>query len=139
MPFDIDEDLNPSQKFYYPSSPEEWVDLRIPSDEDQKKFFKSAGIKAKREIYTDKKTRNTQILRDFEPSEEEMRKYEEELWDFCIVDWNLVTNKGDRIPCTKENKSKLMFNAPQFAVWIKACQEKMYDDLAKVKEALEKN
>lgn len=136
--FDLS-DLNPAQRFSYPDSKEEWVELRLPSDEDQKKFFKVAGIKAKKEYHTDKKTRGIQILRDFEPSDEEMKKYEEEMWDFCITDWNLITKKKEKIPCTKENKCKLMFNAPQFAVWVKACQEKMYDDLSKIKEALEKN
>lgn len=136
--FDL-ENLNPAERYFYPDSPEEWIELRLTSDDDQKRFFKAANIKPKKEIYTDKKTRAAQILRDFEPTDEQMKIYEEELWDFSIVDWNLVTSKGDSIPCARENKLKMMFGAPKFAMWVRACQENMFEKLNKIRELTEKN
>ena len=45
MPFDINGELNKATRFYWPESEEEWVDLRLSTEEVMNESRKSAGIK----------------------------------------------------------------------------------------------
>lgn len=62
------------------------------------------------------------------------------LWDFCIVDWkNLFDAKGNEIPCTTENKVRLMGKSIQFSKFIRDCIDKLTEFDREVAEAESKN
>lgn len=47
-------------------------------------------------------------------------------WDYCICDWrNLCNEDGVEIPCTKENKVKLMGEELMFSAFILSCLQKL--------------
>ncbi len=135
MPWDLG-DLNPAVQF---DLGDEWIKLRIASDEDNKKFFNTAGVKETVEYRRDPKTRQMQRLTYFSPSEEQREKFNEEVWDFSIVDWNIFTSDGEKIPCTRENKIKFMRYSPKFATWVAECLEQLSEDLKVYNEEVRKN
>lgn len=142
MPFDIDNDnsLNPAIRFDWPEDQSgEWIELRLPSEADKKTFFEKAGVKEKVEYRTDKKTRMIQRITFFDSTPEQRDQYDEELWDFMIANWNMITPSDDHIPCTRENKVKLMRRSPRFRTWIDSCIEKMEADILRYQESIEKN
>lgn len=126
MAWDIDGDLNPSVKF---SIGDEWICVRVASDADNRKFFDLIGVKETVEYKTDSRTRQMQRLTFLELSETQKEKFNEEIWDFSIVEWNLLDKNGDSIPCTRENKIKLMRHSPKFASWVAECLESLREDL----------
>ncbi len=141
MPFDPDL-LNPTKRFIWPQSDEmeeEWVELRIVPDEVNRDFFKQIGVKPKKQIVFDPKTRQPQFAKDFDLTDDQTDKFFELVTDYTIVNWHLVTPDGSTIPCTREAKFKFMKQSPQFANWINECLESIRVDLKLVKEEEEKN
>lgn len=62
------------------------------------------------------------------------------VWDYAIVDWNGVfDNDGNEIPCTTDNKIKLMNGSVQFSRFIGNCLEQLTEDVEAYDEELEKN
>jgi len=55
------------------------------------------------------------------------------IWDYCIVDWKNVQLDGEDVPCTTENKVKLMKQCLDFAKFVTTC----IDELAETNKALE--
>lgn len=144
MPWDIENDkaLNPTTRFFFETPEEEeseYVDLRIASDQENKEIFKKAGVKFEKKLVYNKQDRQMQYLRDLDVSDEKQDKFNEEVWDFSIVDWNLITPNGDKIPCTRENKTKLMRKSPKFASFVGDCLEELRNSVKGKKESELKN
>ncbi len=136
MPFDL-KNLNPSARFFWGDSEEEWVDLRLAADEDTQKLRKKAGIKQSVEYHKD---RGSMHRIDFVNSDEKkLQEFTELINDFIVKDWRLVTPTGEEIPCTAENKNKMMNSCPAFAEWIATCSEKLRSDISVQEDREQKN
>ena len=67
-------------------------------------------------------------------------KKDEATWDYCIVDWKcLLDEEGNDIPCTKENKIKLMNESTDFMMTINTLVNQLGTEIKERKERLEKN
>jgi hypothetical protein len=67
------------------------------------------------------KTRSMERVVYFEQTPAQEKKERELIWDFAIQDWQGVLDKeGNEIPCTLENKLRLM-SIPRFARFIGRC------------------
>lgn len=126
MPFDL-EDLNPTARFYWKDSKDEWVDLRLAADDDTERIRKAAGIKQKTEYRRDR-GRQLHRIEYFDSDEKKVERFAFLLNVFIIKDWCLLTKEGSEIPCTDETKNKMMGGSPSFAEWIADCLEKMRED-----------
>ncbi len=149
MSFDL-EDLNPAARFYWPESKvidpdtgavsyDEWVDLRIASDDDVRNFRKKLGIK---EIIEHKVNPETRALNRVIGSNFDEKKsvgFADEITDFCIVDWNLIGKNGEAIPCTRANKLKLANGSPVFARWLETSLNSLRERIKEQAEAELKN
>ena len=134
--FDIN-NLNPTAKFYWPGSKKtEWVELRnIPIAEIRK--LRKKTVTKEVEYY---KVDNS----DEKPFRYEVEKIDDDrlneiLWDYQIVNWHILDPDGNEIPCTLENKLKLMGYSTEFADWIIKCLNQLAADEKKRLERLEKN
>ncbi len=68
------------------------------------------------------------------------KKYDELLWDFCVVDWRKVDIDGKvNVECTRENKMILMSKSVEFASFVGRCMETLGDTENAEEEAEEKN
>lgn len=139
MPFDL-KNLNPSTRFMYLDNGEEtgeYISLRLASDQDNKNFFNSIGVKEKVEQVFNPKTRQMDRQTFFNTNEAQREQFNELVWDFSITDWKLFSTEKDEdgepieIPCTKENKIKFMRESPQFATWTASCLEELRASLDK--------
>jgi hypothetical protein len=137
MLFDINAP-NPATRFYLIEDGKEtdtWISLKLASEEDNKRFFNAIGVKEKVEKIFNPKTRQMERMTFFDHSEEQRDRFNEEIWDFSIDGWNLFSPEKDEfgknkfIPCTKENKIKLMRTSPRFATWVANCLEKLRESL----------
>lgn len=137
MNFSLD-DLNPTTRFNYDESGEEWVELRLVPEAKYNEFRKQLGIKQKRIKEYDKQGKPT-ILYDIDNDETKVFALMDLANDYMISNWSLVTNKGETIPCTKENKKLLLSESPEFAVWIDNCHKKLKEDQEKRGENVIKN
>jgi len=140
--------LNPSTRFYFHENgnkTENWVELRLASDDDNKRFFNSIGVKEKVTNVFNPKTRQMDRQTFFDTNDSQRDQFNEEVWDFSITDWNLLSDENDEdgepatIPCNKENKIKFMRGSPLFATWIANCLENLRESLAGAGEAETKN
>ena len=61
------------------------------------------------------------------------------LWDYQIVDWNIVDGDGKKIKCTKENKLLLMGNSAEFVNFVVDSLNQLAKDEQKRREKSEKN
>jgi hypothetical protein len=135
------ENLNPSVEFVNPfdKKKKEKIFLRLASEEDNRRFFETAGVKEKVYWKTNPQTRAMQRVKDFDPSDAERDLFNEEVWDFSIVDWVLFDTKKELIPCTRENKCLLMRKSPKFASWVANCLEQLRESLEIIAEEEKKN
>ena len=137
--FDL-ENLNPATKFFWPNSDnKEWVELRIAADEDLLAMRKRLGIKEKVEYPVNPETRQVNRVVGTNVDEGRSRAINDELTDFCIADWLLLDAAGNQIPCTRENKLKLVKGHPPFAKWIVDCLNELRTGEAAQSEAETKN
>lgn len=111
MRFDMD-NLNPPTRFYFDDTKQDegWVDLRVVT---------AGGVSDVVDQTTKKRVEYklntaTKKMERIEFTETDDNALVEELWDKGIVDWLLLSTAGNPIPCTKENKIKLMSENPQF-------------------------
>jgi hypothetical protein len=142
------ENLNPATRFYYyedGKKTKEWVELRLASDDDNKKFFNTIGVREKIEKIFNPKTRQMERMTYFDTSDEQRDLFNEEVWDFSISDWGLFSTEKDEsnklkpIPCTRENKIKFMRSSPKFANWVAKCLENLREALEAYTEDERKN
>ena len=146
MPININ-NLNPGVWFEYPQAddytgPTERIKIRNANLYAINEIEKETG--AKRVEYVQPKKNNgkpdrRQQLQRVEYEEVDEDKRESLIFDFIIVDWNLLTPEGEKIPCNLETKVKLMRGSSEFNKFVTDCCEKLNDDETKRKEALEKN
>jgi hypothetical protein len=59
-------------------------------------------------------------------------------WDFCIQSWKAIKLDGNEIPCTTDNKSKMM-NVTDFAKWVVEKLEELSEINQSLDEGQEKN
>jgi hypothetical protein len=135
------EDLNPAVEFTNPFDPKgkEKIYLRLAADEDNQRFFATAGVKEKVYWKTHPQTRQMQRVKDFDPTPEERDLFNEEVWDFSITDWVLYDKDKNLIPCTRENKCLLMRKSPKFANWVASSLEQLRESIEIIKEEETKN
>lgn len=137
--FDL-ENLNPSTRFFWPESktvdPEtgaishdEWVDLRLASDDDTRTMRQKIGIKEKIEHIVNPETRVVNRVVGSNVDEIKAKQYADAITDFCIVGWRLISKDGAEIPCTRENKLKLANGSPVFAPWLEKCLNSMREGI----------
>lgn len=85
------------------------------------------------------KTRTMERLIYFDQTPEQEKKEREMIWDHAIVEWKgILDMKGKEIPCTLENKLKLM-NIPVFARFVGRCFQLIGGNTEEKKAAAEKN
>lgn len=78
--------------------------------------------------------------RPYETSDFDKKKYDGKFWDYIIVDWkNLKDKDGTEIPCTAENKYKLVKKSPFFVNLVNNAIDKLEAAEAEFQEATEKN
>lgn len=125
--FDLD-NLNPGHKFTFGDPKDEtWVSIRICAGDDYRIIQKECS-KKKAEIITSGVRPQRLTYDDIDED-----KLNEMIWDFCIVDWGGFVDKfGNPVPCTRENKKKLMGGSVKFAAFV----AKKLDELRKIEEAI---
>lgn len=135
MKFNLD-DLNPGTFFPFDEEePEDGITLRVLNQEVLEKIDKVCRVR-KSQIGGNPPSRFTYL--DFKPGGEE--KQFEMTWDYCIMEWKgVVDNDGKPIPCTTENKVKLMKGSQQFASFVTKCAAKLNEALGVQEETLEGN
>lgn len=138
MPFDLDRG-NVSTRFYWGETQEEWVDLRIISEKDFRRLSRESGIKDRVEYVPNPNTGQMCRVEYRERDDDKIADLDARVNDLCITDWHLVTPDGSDIPCTSENKAKLLDGYPEFSAWIARCMKQMRGDMAKAGESETKN
>jgi hypothetical protein len=132
--FDPD-NLNPSTRFPWPHESRdkngeivhEWVDFRVAADEDLFAIRKKLGIKEKVFNVINPETRaiNRTIGSNVEENDEMKKLINDEVNDFCITAWYLITDAGIEIECSRENKIKFMNQSPLFRDFARDSLEKI--------------
>ena len=83
----------------------------------------SKTMKKVSEFVLNPKTKEMERVVYYDQTPEQKKQENEMLWDYTIVDWeNLLDKEGNQIPCTRDNKIKLM-NVLMFARFINRCLE----------------
>ena len=124
------EDLNPPTWFDHAEDEEARICLRLASGEDMQKVRKQ----------TEKKRVEYKRGERFQVVETDDEKASELTWQLCIVDWEgLYDNEDNPIPCTDENKVKLMIQSPVFSKWVVECLEVLNENHQQTQASAEKN
>ena len=134
--FDL-ENLNPSARFYWEEDGE-WVDFRLLPAKKAEEFRKAVGITQKTEYRRISKG-SPQRFEYIDTSERKLIAFSELQIDYQIADWYLIDPNNNVIPCTKENKLKLVNGSPAFSSWMDRCLSQMEQDVERIKEKEEKN
>lgn len=99
-----------------------------------------AKRKTEHEFVVNPKTRSMERVpytKDMSP--DERKEYQAALWDYVIVGFeNIVDGKGKEIPCTKENKVKLMA-IPALDRFVAKCLKTIAENAVKQSEILTEN
>ncbi len=67
-------------------------------------------------------------------------KRDEMIWDYCIVDWEKLTDDEDNpIECNTANKIELMNNHIGFSTFVESCLTRLNNDAVTYAEYSEKN
>ena len=102
---------------------------------DVLKAIRKQAVKKRVEF---KKVEGTPHRFEWEDVNDELQN--ELFWDHIIQDWEGFTDgKGNPIPCTRDNKLKLMFRSVKFSQFITESLKTLADEEAKQLEASEKN
>lgn len=129
---------NGDVKYLDPAGDAGKVCLRIADPEILEKIQAQTRKRIIEYVYNPK-TREMNRIKDFDQTPIQEKLERELLWDHVIVDWeNLLDVKNQKIPCTLENKMRLM-NNPQFARFIGRCLQLISGAMAESKEVSEKN
>lgn len=126
------DDLNPGQSFEMEGGGV--VYLRVCAGDDLRDIRKKTVKKQKEYKKIDG---NLQRL-TFEEVDDDLQS--QMIWDFCIVKWeNFFDAAGNPIPCTTENKLKLMGRSLTFSKFVGECLTTIRGTLETEEEAVEKN
>jgi len=114
------------------------VCLRI-ADAEAVERIQAQTRKKKAEFVPNPKTRQMERVVYFDQTPEQEKKERELIWDWAIQDWKGILDKnGDEIPCTLENKLRLM-SIPVFARFVGRCLQLITGANAQTAEAEIKN
>lgn len=114
------------------------VCLRIASPEVIESI-QAQTRKKQAEFVRNPNTRAMERVTWFDQTPEQEKKERELIWDHAIQGWEgMLDVSGTEIPCTLENKLKLM-NIPQFARFVGRCLQLITGANAKTAEGAEKN
>jgi hypothetical protein len=109
----------------------EW--LPVDPECGEKVCFRQLGPDRYREIHDkykgkktnipvkDPDTREMKVVGQYEQTPAQEKGERMECWDEQIVDWNITTPDGKAIPCTAENKYKLIVGEPRFLRYANKC------------------
>lgn len=139
MPIDFNT-LDAPVRFYWPEDPEgkEWIELRLLDRHETTSLFKKANIKQTAEFKVNPQTKQLERVTYLESDLEKDIAFSDLMLDATITNWNFIKPDGEAIPCTKENKIKIV-NAPHIRTWIDDCIATMKEGEKKKKEDEEKN
>ena len=114
------------------------VRLRIADVEAIDKI-RAQTRKVVKEFVLNPKTRQMERV-EYEDQTPSQKKAENDMiWDYAITEWEGILDKnGDEIPCTPENKARLM-NVPVFARFVGRCLQLITGANAGAAESAEKN
>ncbi len=132
--FDVNGELNPGTPFTMDGGG--IVYLRVCAGDDLKDIRKKTVEKKKEYKRVDG---NLQRL-TFEEVDEDLQS--QMVWDFCIVKWeNFFADEAKTIPipCTPENKLKLMGRSLVFSKFVGECLQTLRGTLENEEEVVEKN
>jgi len=127
----------------------EW--LPVDPESDEKICFMQISLDRWREIRDKHKgkkinvpvqnptTRGMEVVVQNEQTLAQEKAERMDVWDTQIVDWNIKTPQGKPIPCTAENKYKLITGAPNFLRYANKCLQLMTGTEEDAKKELEKN
>ncbi len=143
MPIDL-ENLNPGIWFDYPEDgAEECVCIRSLNQAALKEI--NIATEKKQVAFKQPTDEKGKINRRIPPQRVEWVEVtdpqvrDEMIWDYTVVDWKLLDMSNDPVPCTKENKNKLMHESGSFMFFWAECLERI-DEIEKEHEkTLEKN
>jgi hypothetical protein len=114
------------------------VQIRI-ADADTYECIQKDTRTHKHEFVYNKVTRQMERVSYVEQTSEQKRKERELIWDYAIQAWEGILDKnGNPIPCTTENKIKLM-NIPVFSRFVSRCLDLINLSEEARKSELEKN
>jgi len=130
MNFNMD-DLNPSTRcFFNEEKPEEgYVDLRILNQEAHEAINEKV-VKKRFDFHN-------HVRHEVKDVNSKMR--DELNWDYCITEWDIKDANGQQIPCTIQNKAKLMRGSMEFNIFVSKKIEALNNALLQRAEELEKN
>jgi hypothetical protein len=114
------------------------VCLRI-ADEEVTEKIRLQTRKPTKEFVYNPKTRAMERWEGFDQTPTQAKKEREMIWDHAIVAWeDILDGNGNPIPCTLENKMRLMSN-PQFIRFVGRCLQLISGASAEADKAAEKN
>lgn len=114
------------------------VCLRIADAETLDRIHSETRKKVSENVYNPK-TRGMERIAYIDQTPEQEKKERELIWDHAIIEWDGMLDKnGNPIPCTLENKLKLM-NIPVFARFIGRCLQLIGSAEEQKKEESAKN
>ena len=142
MPFDID-NLNPGCWFDSPFGDGERVRFRVPDAAALREIDRQTLERRVEYIQPRKangKPDRRAALQRIEYDEVIDAGLREQLMtDHCIVDWEIKRPDGTPIPCTTENKMRLMQGSIDFGRWMTECLERISEDTEQGARAATKN
>jgi len=143
MPIDIN-NLNPGVRFGFPDDDsEEWVSIRRLTQEALSRIGEETEknhVEYRQPLNEKGKVNQRVPPQRVEWTEIiESKKKEEMLWDYSIEDWNLFDLEGKSVPCTLENKVKLMRESGSFPIFWADKIEILNETEPAHEKALEKN
>jgi len=154
MPFDIDK-IGQGEWFPFMDSKVgengeiEW--LPVDPNEEERVCFRQMDPDRYRLIkdkYRGKKiivpmqnptTKAMDFGKDYEQTPEQEKGERMEFWDESIIAWNIKLPDGSPIPCTAENKYKLVTGEQRFLRYANKCLMILSGSQESEKKALEKN
>ncbi len=125
-------------KYLDPEKGDGRVCLRIADSETLEIIRAETKKKVVEHVYNPK-TRQMERIPYYEQTPEQEKKERSMIWDHAIQAWEgILDSKGQEIPCTTENKLKLMEN-PQFARFVGRCLQLISGATAEAEKIQEKN
>lgn len=114
------------------------VQLRI-ADSDTLERIQSETRKKQSEFVLNKVNRQMERVAYFDQTPAQEKKERELIWDHAIMNWEGILDSNSKpIPCTLENKMKLM-SVPIFARFVGRCLQLISGASDSAKAELEKN
>ena len=134
------DDLNPvSRKFWGDEENNEWVEFRLINDSEMQNIRKKLGLKSTQKYIPNPNTKRMEPVNDLNMNDEMAVKFNDAVICYQISNWNFKDPQGLDIPCTDENKKKIMYGSPVFGKWANKCLKEVEKELGLLEEEEEKN